>query len=178
MRFRQAKSRSWEENCLFYDSLLYSALTIFDRIIKPRDKKGPRQHRNSSFGNAETKSSFSNKAGEKILRMINKNHGNNGKSDFGSDKPLEGSGIPLNTYQSQGNIRLPVAPSGNVPILMSKALTASNLPYDMSPKELFTLFSEIGPVEGCYIFPFGDHNNRRFGHIVMASFFLAQKVYQ
>ena len=46
----------------------------------------------------------------------------------------------------------------------------------MSLKELFILFAEKDPVEGCYIFPFLDPFGRRFGQMVMASFFVAQKV--
>ncbi|KAG0134452.1 hypothetical protein HOY82DRAFT_636560 [Tuber indicum] len=60
-------------------------------------------------------------------------------------------------------------------MLMSKALFVAGLPFDMSPKELFMLFAEQGPVEGCYIFPFLDPFGRRFGHMVMATFFAAQK---
>ncbi|CUS07480.1 unnamed protein product [Tuber aestivum] len=60
-------------------------------------------------------------------------------------------------------------------VLMSKALFVAGLPFDMSPKELFMLFAEQGPVEGCYIFPFLDPFGRRFGHMVMATFFAAQK---
>ncbi|KAH0606140.1 uncharacterized protein H6S33_003801 [Morchella sextelata] len=65
--------------------------------------------------------------------------------------------------------------TGHSPVLMSKALYVANLPIDMSPKELFTLFSEVGLVEGCYIFPYADSANRRFGDIVMSSFYCAQK---
>jgi len=61
-------------------------------------------------------------------------------------------------------------------MLMSKALFVAGLPFDMSPKELFMLFAEQGPVEGSYIFPFLDPFGRRFGHMVMATFFAAQKV--
>ncbi|KAG0641664.1 hypothetical protein HOY80DRAFT_712412 [Tuber brumale] len=60
-------------------------------------------------------------------------------------------------------------------MLMSKALFVAGLPFDMSPKELFMLFAEQGPVEGCYIFPFLDPFGRRFGHMVMATFFAAHK---
>lgn len=70
------------------------------------------------------------------------------------------------------------ANNNNSPVLMSKALYVANLPIDMSPKELFTLFSEVGLVEGCYIFPYADSANRRFGDIVMSSFYCAQKVTQ
>lgn len=68
------------------------------------------------------------------------------------------------------------ADAPRAPMFMSKALFVAGLPYDMSPKELFRLFAEQGPVEGCYIFPFLDPYGRRFGHMVMASFFAAQKV--
>lgn len=67
--------------------------------------------------------------------------------------------------------------TAQVPVLMSKALTVANIPIDMPPKELFTMFAETGVVDGCYIFPFADQLNRRFGHIVMSSFFTAQKVF-
>lgn len=70
------------------------------------------------------------------------------------------------------------AHNNHSPVLMSKALYVANLPIDMSPKELFTLFSEVGLVEGCYIFPYADSSNRRFGDIVMSSFYCAQKVTQ
>lgn len=64
-----------------------------------------------------------------------------------------------------------------VPVLMSKALNVANIPIDMPPKELFTMFAETGAVDGCYIFAFADHLNRRFGHVVMSSFYTAQKVF-
>jgi len=67
--------------------------------------------------------------------------------------------------------------AGRPKMLMSKALFVAGLPFDMSPKELFMLFAEQGPVEGCYIFPFLDPFGRRFGHMVMATFFAAQKVF-
>lgn len=60
---------------------------------------------------------------------------------------------------------------------MSKALNVANIPIDMPPKELFTMFAETGAVDGCYIFAFADHLNRRFGHVVMSSFYTAQKVF-
>lgn len=63
-----------------------------------------------------------------------------------------------------------------VPVLMSKVLNVANIPFDMPPKELFDMFAETGAVDGSYIFPYADQLNRRFGHIVMSSFFTAQKV--
>lgn len=61
-------------------------------------------------------------------------------------------------------------------MLMSKVLNVANIPFDMPPKELFDMFAETGAVDGSYIFPYADQLNRRFGHIVMSSFFTAQKV--
>jgi len=66
-------------------------------------------------------------------------------------------------------------PVGARPVLLSKALNVSNLPPDMGPKQLYSLFEEIGPVEGCYVFPIADSAGRRYGHIVMTSFYFAQK---
>lgn len=94
-----------------------------------------------------------------------------------STQPPPASRDPTAYYD--GGVNAPTAKTSNTgqaPVLMSKALNVANVPIDMSPKELFTMFSEVGLVEGCYIFPFADPMNRRFGHIVMASFYCAQKV--
>ena len=84
----------------------------------------------------------------------------------------DSSAAPSSGMKTPDNGGDPVRP----PMLMSKALFVAGLPFDMSPKELFMLFAEKGPVEGCYIFPFLDPFGRRFGHMVMATFFAAQKV--
>ena len=125
------------------------------RTIKPRDKKGSRAQRQNSHGSSEHRPSFGVRSGEHILKMIgNKNHQGRRGGDFKSDGKDE------------------LGP----PLLLSKSLTASNLPDDMGPKQLYQLFSEVGPVEGCYVFPMCDHAGRRYGHVVMNSFYYAQKV--
>ncbi|KAF8468176.1 hypothetical protein BDZ91DRAFT_100044 [Kalaharituber pfeilii] len=62
--------------------------------------------------------------------------------------------------------------------LLSKILTVSNLPADMSPKELYELFSGYGSVERSYIYQQADALGRRFGEVTMASFFFAQKAFE
>lgn len=85
---------------------------------------------------------------------------------------------PITYYD--GSVGPPTgAKTGNpsqVPVLMSKVLNVANIPFDMPPKELFDIFAETGAVDGSYIFPYADQLSRRFGHIVMSSFFTAQKV--
>ena len=60
--------------------------------------------------------------------------------------------------------------------MLSKVLIVANLPADMSPKELFELFATYGSVERSYIYPQADALGRRFGEVIMTSFFFAQKV--
>ncbi|KAF8253148.1 hypothetical protein K440DRAFT_278433 [Wilcoxina mikolae CBS 423.85] len=128
-------------------------------MIKSRNTS--RAQRHNSHGSSDYKPY--DRSGQPVLGMINRNnHGPSAAFDGNSD-PQHGSG-----QRSRVS-------SGGPPVLMSKALIVSNLPQDMCPKGFYTLFSEVGPVDGCYIFPHLDHAGRRFGHIVMTSFYMAQK---
>jgi hypothetical protein len=66
--------------------------------------------------------------------------------------------------------------STGAPVFMSKSLSVANLPAEMTPKGLYSLFTEIGPVDGVYIYPMCDQAGRRYGRIVMKSYYYAQKV--
>lgn len=59
---------------------------------------------------------------------------------------------------------------------MSKILSVFNLPYEMTPKDLFCLFSELGRVEGAFIYNVVDNRGRRVGEVAMGSFYHAKKV--
>lgn len=129
-------------------------------MIKSRNTS--RAQRHNSHGSSDYKPY--DRAGQQALGMINRNK-------HGPATPFDGNSDPLhsNVHRAHGS-------NGGLPVLMSKALIVSNLPQDMCPKGFYTLFSEVGPVDGCYIFPHLDHAARRFGHIVMKSFYVAQKV--
>ncbi|KAG4301181.1 hypothetical protein PCANB_002476 [Pneumocystis canis] len=58
---------------------------------------------------------------------------------------------------------------------MSKILSVFNLPYEMTPKDLFCLFSELGRVEGAFIYNVVDNRGRRVGEVAMGSFYHAKK---
>lgn len=60
--------------------------------------------------------------------------------------------------------------------LNNRILTVANIPADMPPMDLYTLFKRFGNVEGSYIFPHPDPFGRRFGQIAMATPYDAQKV--
>jgi RNA recognition motif-containing protein len=153
------------------------SLLTGSRTIKPRDKKGARSgQRHNSYGSTDFKQSpsYGSKAGDQILRMINKNHkgpANRGNQYFDKQHYDGNAEAGMKVTAS----RVPSDPHG-APVLMSKSLTVANLPEDMGPKQLYGLFSEVGDVDGVYIFPMCDQAGRRYGHIVMHSFYLAQKV--
>lgn len=61
---------------------------------------------------------------------------------------------------------------------MSKILSVFNLPYEMTPKDLFCLFSELGRVEGAFIYNVVDNRGRRVGEVAMGSFYHAKKAFE
>ncbi|EMR10198.1 hypothetical protein PNEG_01471 [Pneumocystis murina B123] len=69
--------------------------------------------------------------------------------------------LPYNTHVNQN--------------FMSKILSVFNLPYEMTPKDLFCLFSELGRVEGAFIYNVVDSRGRRVGEVAMGSFYHAKK---
>lgn len=79
----------------------------------------------------------------------------------------------IDYHQQQQQIALSAE---GAPIFMSKAINITGLPFDMTPKELYDIFGEVGGVEGCYIYPYLDNHGRRFGYVVMTSFYNAQEV--
>lgn len=128
-------------------------------MIKARNS-GRGQTKHSPHESSDCKSY--DKASQQIFSLIS-------KSSHGPvavfDGNMDGSG--------SGRGHAAVGP----PVLMSKALVVANIPQEMCPKSFYMLFSEVGPVDGCYIFPQPDHLARRFGHVVMKSFYMAQKVW-
>ena len=61
--------------------------------------------------------------------------------------------------------------------LLSKTLTVANLPPDYTPKDLYELFSDFGKAEGAFVYAFPDMKGRRVGEVAMATYLIAQKVY-
>jgi RNA recognition motif-containing protein len=166
---------------VFSSRVVHCSLLTVSRIIKPRDKKGARSQRQNSHGNSESNqpSSYGSKAGDQILRMINKNHegqtNRNNNQHFEKQQHYDGRmDFPNSGMKAAASRNQPG--STGPPVFMSKSLTVANLPEEMTPKGLYGLFTEIGPVDGVYIFPMCDQAGRRYGHIVMKSYYYAQKV--
>ncbi|KAL7270634.1 hypothetical protein RUND412_006652 [Rhizina undulata] len=162
-------------------------------VIKSRDKQAPNYQRTNSHGNSDLRNKRGERGGaDRIIQMLQKNANSPPRVPV---EPVPEQQFPehqvgvsaVNTPFGSPNFynalpAMPPTPSmpggsaaGTMPMFMSKVLHVANLPMDMSPKELFTLFSEIGNVEGCYIYPFGDPFGRKFGEVIMGSFYFAQK---